>query len=154
MRSSLKKCDEVRCPRYEEIAMKLIQYQNYLAIMSETINSECCKGDYKFKPELATGLVDLSNTIYKDNLNGTITLSILDNNSLCMNPEFSQLIESVNETFNYCAKGNFDYKIQFKHIDGGTYEVSQMTPKNTSKNDLLKDNIQVDGFKYILNFYN
>ena len=69
MRSSLKKCDEVRCPRYEEIAMELSQSQNYLAIMGETINSECCKGDYKFKPELATGLVDLSNTIYKDNLN-------------------------------------------------------------------------------------
>lgn len=44
MRSSLKKCDEVRCPRYEEIAMELSQSQNYLAIMSETINSECCKG--------------------------------------------------------------------------------------------------------------
>lgn len=37
--------------------------------MGETINSECCKGDYKFKPETPTGLVDLSNTIYKDNLN-------------------------------------------------------------------------------------
>ena len=42
MRNNLKKCDEVRCPRYEEIAMELSQSENYLAIMGETINSQCC----------------------------------------------------------------------------------------------------------------
>lgn len=37
--------------------------------MNETINSQCCKGPYKFIAENATGLVNLQGTIYKDNLN-------------------------------------------------------------------------------------
>lgn len=37
--------------------------------MNETINAECCKKNFKFTTENATGLVNLKNTIYKDNLN-------------------------------------------------------------------------------------
>lgn len=69
MRASLKECDEVRCPRYEELALEMSQAQNYLDIMNETLNAECCKPNYKFVPEKPTGLVNLQNTIYKDNLN-------------------------------------------------------------------------------------
>lgn len=69
MRRSLKKCKEDSCPRYEEIALELTQSQNYLNIMNETINAECCRGNYKFVAENATGLVNLGGTIYKDNLN-------------------------------------------------------------------------------------
>lgn len=70
-RQSLKKCKEDRCPRYEEIALELSQSQNYLTIMNQTINAECCRGDYKFVPETATGLVNVGNAIYKDNLAAT-----------------------------------------------------------------------------------
>ena len=118
-------------------------------IIDDILKHSNIEGNCTFKP--TDKRIDIE--LYKDNSNRTITLSILDNNSLCMNPEFSQLIDSVNQIFNDCAKGNFDYKIQFKHIDGNSYEISQMTFKSTNKNDLLRKDIQVDGFKYILNFY-
>lgn len=69
MRGSLKKCNFNTCPRYEQLALELSQSQNYLNIMNQTINSECCKGNFKFVDENATGLVNLQGTIYKDNLN-------------------------------------------------------------------------------------
>ncbi len=69
MRSALKKCDYERCPRYEQLALEMSQSQNYLSIMNETINAECCKANYKFIAETPTGLVNLQGTIYKDNLN-------------------------------------------------------------------------------------
>lgn len=39
--------------------------------MNQTVNAECCRGDYKFVPEKATGLVNVGNAIYKDNLAAT-----------------------------------------------------------------------------------
>lgn len=71
MRQSLKKCKEDSCPRYEEIAMELSQSQNYLTIMNQTVNAECCRGDFSFVPEKAMGLVNVGNAIYKDNLAAT-----------------------------------------------------------------------------------
>jgi|JI10StandDraft_1071094.scaffolds.fasta_scaffold46128_1 hypothetical protein len=37
--------------------------------MNETVNAECCKANYRFVSENATGLVNLQGTIFKDNLN-------------------------------------------------------------------------------------
>jgi len=37
--------------------------------MSETINAECCKPNFKFIAENPSGLVNLKGNIYKDNLN-------------------------------------------------------------------------------------
>jgi hypothetical protein len=37
--------------------------------MNETINSECCRGNFKFLPENPSGLVNIAGAIYKDNLN-------------------------------------------------------------------------------------
>jgi hypothetical protein len=50
--------------------MQISQQENYLKIMNETINAECCKAGYVFIPENATGLVNLNGSIYKDNLQG------------------------------------------------------------------------------------
>lgn len=39
--------------------------------MNQTVNAECCRGDFNFVPEKAMGLVNVGNAIYKDNLAAT-----------------------------------------------------------------------------------
>lgn len=68
MKNSLRKCTFDKCPRYEELVLELNQEQNYLNIIDETVNSECCESPYILEDETATGLVDLSGSLYKDNL--------------------------------------------------------------------------------------
>lgn len=59
-------CEE--CPQIQEIKAEMLKQYNYLMAIKTTVDSGCLTRPFKFEEENPTGLINLSDSLYKDNL--------------------------------------------------------------------------------------
>lgn len=56
------------CPQIKQIKAQVLKEFNYLQVIEATVHSNCLPVAFEFEEENATGLVNLANSMYKDNL--------------------------------------------------------------------------------------